>query len=100
MYGPGEGESVQVINRVLEKGGYKSVYMVMSDEEGMTATEVDTFNVDAWPDIGSAQTQRCRDCMNIETAVTNSDINALKADVRMLTTGGATAILWLALMAG
>ncbi len=100
MYGPDEGESMQKIDIVLEKAGYKSAYMVMSKDDGTTPTEVDTFNIDAWPEVGSMQRQKCRDCMNLETQALDSDINALKADVRLLTTGAAAGILWLALIAG
>ena len=100
MYGPGEGESKQRINRVLEKGGYQGAYMVMSDSDGTTPTEVDTFNIDAWPEIGSKQSEKCRDCMNLQTDAVKSDIKALKAQARLLTAGAAAGILWLGLMSG
>jgi hypothetical protein len=100
MYGPEEGDSLQMINRVLEKGGHQAAYMVVSKDDGSTPTEVDAFDIDAWPEVGSMQRQECRDCMNIETEALGSDINALKAEVRLLTTGAAAGILWMALIAG
>ena len=102
MYGPGEGESVMRIDQVLRKGNFQGAYMVLSGSDGTTPTEVDAFNIDAWPEVGSMQSQECRDCAMLETKALGSDINSLKAEARLLTAGvGATAgILWLALLAG
>ena len=100
MYGPGEGESKQRINRVLERGGYQSASIIMSGSDGTTSKEVDTFNIDSWPEIGSKRSQKCRDCTNLQTDLIKSDIKALKAEAKLLTAGAAAGILWLALMSG
>ena len=101
MYGPGESESKQRINRALEKGRFKGAYMVTSQNDGTTPTEVDTFNIDTWSVVGQKQSQKCRDCMDLQAKRFAPNMNALRAEARLLTTGAAAAgMLWLALIAG
>ena len=100
MYGPGDGESKMRINVALQRGEYQSAYLVISQSDGTTPTEVDTFNIDTWLEDGETRSQKCRDCMDLQTSAIAPDLKALKAEARLLTTGAAAGILWLALMSG
>ena len=100
MYGPEEGESAMRISTVLEKGGYSSASMVMSDSEGTTPTDVDIFNVDTWPEMGKMSSQTCHDCVNVQTGAIATDIKALKAEAKVVTAGAAIGVLWLAVLSG
>ncbi len=82
--------------------GNMSASMVLSDKNGTAPIEVDTFKTDAGLAEGEApvQSQKCRDCIDLETKPFEPDTSFLKTEVRLLTTGAAAGILWLAIMSG
>ena len=86
--------------------------MVVSQPDGNTPLEVDRFAVQpvVAPDhlgtdgygnaaISGVQSQ-CRDCMELETQQFVKGTEGLRAQARLLTTGAAAGILWLALASG
>ena len=79
-----------------------SASMVLSDKNGTAPIEVDTFKTDAGVTGGETpvQSKKCRDCIDLETKPFEPDTDYLKTEVKLLTTGGAVGILWLALMSG
>ena len=79
-----------------------SASMIVSDRNGSTPIEVDTFQAEAGVsgDVKSTQVKKCRDCLDLETEKFRPDTDFLKTDVRLLTTGAAVGIFWLAIMSG
>ena len=81
--------------------GGKGVRLVASEMDGRTPIEVDTFGVTAVDGSGgSVEEEKCRDCTELRTDVLEPKTEGLKAQVRLLTAGGAAGILWLAVMSG
>ena len=79
-----------------------SASMVLSDISGTRPIEVDTLRVDAGVggEADPRQSKKCRDCIDLETDRFEPDTDFLKTQTRLLTTGAAAGILWLAIMSG
>ena len=79
----------------------KRAQMVVSQVDGTTPLEVDTFDVETLNATGNAvQSKKCRDCLELKTDTFGPDIDGLKAEVTLLTTGAIAGILWLVVLSG
>lgn len=90
----------------------KMLNMMFSDSNGNTPLEADTLSakpIFASDHLGADgegaafhddSLQKCRDCMGLETQQFQKGVEGLKTQVRLLTTGAAAGILWLALVSG
>ena len=79
----------------------RRAYAMLTGVDRRTPMEVDTFNVSAGPSGDDLdQSKKCRDCLELGTDPLAPDTESLKAQVRLLTAGAATGVLWLALMSG
>ena len=86
--------------------------MVFSEVDGNTPLEADTLSakaIFASDHLGSdgegaafhdSLPAKCRDCMELETQQFEKGTEGLKTTAKLLTTGGAAGILWLALVSG
>ena len=96
-----QGDTRHTLN--FDLGG-TSASVIMSDTNGTTPIEVDTFDVQAGTSGQAApaekQTTKCRDCIDLETDKFKPSTDFLKTDVRLLHTGALAGILWLAIMSG
>ena len=78
----------------------KRATMMLSESDGKIPREVDMFVIKAEA-VGSVeQKKRCRDCIELQTDTLAPNIQLLKTETRLLTTGAVAGILWLALMSG
>ena len=79
----------------------KMASMVMSQSDGTTPVEVDTFEADGQTSgSGPAQTSQCRDCMELKTDKFGANTESLNLQTRLLTVGGMAGVLWLAIASG
>lgn len=96
-----EADSRSVFNSGF---GGMTASVVMSDVNGTSPVAVDTFKVEAEASENASgideQTTKCRDCVDLETDKLKPQTDSLKTEVRLLTTGAAAGILWLAIMSG
>ena len=81
----------------------KRLSMVVSKADESTPMEVDLFDVEtrgaAAEDKNGGSSDKCRDCMDLETHQFKKGVESLKAETTLLTTGAAAAgILWMALL--
>ena len=86
--------------------------MVVSQPDGNTPLEVDTFAVEpiaAADHLGAdgegaatvhSLQSKCRDCVELETQQFAKGTEGLRAQATLLTTGAAAGILWLAVLSG
>ncbi len=74
--------------------------VMLSKPDRMTPLEVDKFSVQAGSIANVGQSKTCRDCVELRTDPLLPDTERLKTEVRLLTAGAATGVLWLALMSG
>ena len=90
------------------EGGHGSIVsLVMSQIDGGTPIEVDTFEVGAWTDADrqmgdkkAVQSKKCRDCLDLEIDKLAPDPEHLKLEATMLTAGAIAGILWVGIMSG
>lgn len=89
-------------NDPFHRLGNMTASMVLSNKNGTAPIEVDTFATDAGVTGGQVpmQSDKCRDCMDLETKPFQPETDSLKTEVKLLTTGAAAGILWLAIMSG
>ncbi len=97
--------------RTVELEG-KMLNMMFSETNGNTPLEADTLAakpIFASDHLGADgegaafhddSLKKCRDCMELETQQFEKGVEGLKTQVRLLTTGAAAGILWLALVSG
>ena len=103
MYG-GSTQTGRDIQTVLDNPA-RSAYMVMSNLDGATPMEVDTFDIMLWIDDildadGDVKENKCRDCMNLKASNFAANTKALKAQATLLTAGAMAGVLWFGLLSG
>ena len=77
----------------------KMASMVVSQQDGTTPIEVDTLAADT-ETAGAVQTNRCRDCVELETDPFEANANNLRFQTKLLTAGTMAGVLWLAIASG